>query len=225
MDIRETENYREELMQLIMDAKRADSVALIKKKALEFGYPFAINDILEPVLNEIGELWSREEISLAQGYLSAKITEDILLNAAQSADWQTQTLNKKIPVVLANIEDDFHSLGRKMVGVFLTAAGWEVHDMGNDVPAEDIINKALEVNAPIIGISAMMYSAAQNIKKVRDELNRLNLQDKIKMAVGGAIFKIRPSMLEEVGGDGTTASATRAPQLFSELLLSIKQQT
>ena len=222
MEQREIEKFRNELMQLVMDAKRADSVAFIEKKALEHGYAFAINDILEPVLNDIGELWLREEISLAQGYLSAKITEDILQNAAQSADWQTQTLHKKVPVVLANIEDDFHSLGRKMVGVFLTAAGWEVHDMGNDVPAEDIINKAIEIKAPIIGISAMMYSAALNIKKVRDELNRLNLQDKIKMAVGGAIFKIRPTMLEEVGGDGTAASATRAPQLFSELLLTIK---
>ena len=69
--------------------------------------------------------------------------------------------------MIGNIEDDFHSLGRQTVCPFLTAAGWEVHDLGNDVPAEQFLDKALEVNASVIGVSAMMQTTALNIRKLR----------------------------------------------------------
>lgn len=212
---------RKSLLDLIIDAQRTESVKLIDKISLELGYFQAINDILEPVLYEIGEMWSKENLSLAQGYVAAKITEDILIKAVGSSDWQVKQKENNIPVILANIEDDFHSLGRKMIGTFLTAAGWQVHDLGNDILAEEIVDAAEKFKAPIIGVSAMMYTSAINIKKVRQEINRRNLQDKIKLAVGGAIFKVRPQLVEEVGGDGTAQSATQVPELFLSLLKSI----
>jgi methylmalonyl-CoA mutase cobalamin-binding domain/chain len=144
------------------------------------------------------------------------------LKALQNSDWQSKTGFINRPVVLANIEDDFHSLGRKMVGTFLQASGWKIHDLGNDVPAEKIVDAAVELDAPIIGVSAMMYTTAINIKKVREEINRRKLQHKIKLAVGGAIFKVRPELTKEVGGDGSASSATNAPELFLKLLKTIK---
>ena len=222
MTTTEINDYKKKLLELILEAQRTEAVRLIDKLAEDAGYFSVINLILEPVLIEIGEMWSKEKLSLAQGYVSAKITEDILLNALQTPEWQHDISNRYVPVVLANIEDDFHSLGRKMVGTFLLASGWQVHDLGNDIPASEIVDAAVRVQAPIIGISAMMYTTAMNIRKVRDEINRRNLQDRIKLAVGGAIFKLRPELVTEVGGDGTAASATQASELFSELLQTIK---
>ncbi len=218
----EINEFRTSLTNLIIEAHRTEAVSLIDEISKETGYFMAINQILEPVLIRIGEMWSKEELSLAQGYVAAKITEDVLLKALQTSEWQSKITNKQVPVVLANIEDDFHALGRKMVGTFLQASGWQVHDLGNDVTAIDIVDAAVRLNAPIIGVSAMMYSTALNIRKVREEIDSRNLQDKIKLAVGGAIFKVRPELTAEVGGDGTTASATNASELFSELLKTIK---
>jgi methylmalonyl-CoA mutase cobalamin-binding domain/chain len=223
MTTTEINDYKKKLIELIIEAKRTEAVSLIDKLAEDAGYFAAINLILEPVLIEIGEMWSKENLSLAQGYVSAKITEDILLNAVDSSEWQLKQTENNVPVVLANIEDDFHALGRKMIGTFLKAFGWQVHDLGNDVLAEEIIDAAVKCNAPIVGVSAMMYTSALNIKKVRDEINRRNLQDKIKLAVGGAIFKVRPQLVNEVGGDGTASSATEVPELFSHLLKTINQ--
>jgi len=214
---------RKSLLELIIDAQRLESVDLVDQIAHEMGYFEAINVLLEPVLIEIGDMWSKENLSLAQGYVAAKITEDILLKAVESSEWQLKQIENNIPVVIANIEDDFHALGRKMIGTFLTASGWQVHDLGNDMLAEDIVDAAEELNAPIIGVSAMMYTSALNIKKVRHEIDKRNLQDKIKLAVGGAIFKVRPQLVDEVGGDGTAASATQVPELFSQLLKTINQ--
>lgn len=210
------------LINKIIEARRAEAVDFIRNIAEKVGYLNAINQVLEPVLIEIGEMWSAEKLSLAQGYVAAKITEDLLLYAVETKEWQVIAADRHTPVVLANIEDDFHSLGRKMVSTFLQASGWEVIDMGNDVTAHDIVDKAIELQAPLIGVSAMMYTTALNIKKVRQEIDSRNLQHKIKLAVGGAIFKVRPELVHEVGGDGTCTSATQAPQLFSQLLKTIK---
>ncbi len=214
---------RKSLVDLILDSQRTESVNIIDQISQEIGYFEAINQVLEPVLIEIGEMWSKENLSLAQGYVAAKITEDILLKAVDTSDWQIRQKANNVPVILANIEDDFHALGRKMIGTFLTASGWQVHDLGNDMLAENIVDEAEKLNAPIIGVSAMMYTSALNIKKVRQEIDRRNLQDKIKLAVGGAIFKVRPQLVDEVGGDGTASSATQVPELFSRLLKTINR--
>jgi len=121
------------------------------------------------------------------------------------------------PVIVGNIEDDYHSLGRKLVSVFLQSAGWQVIDLGNDVTAQEFVDKAVETGARVIGVSAMMYTTAENIKRVRDELDRRNLAGNIKLAVGGAVFKFRPELVKEVGGDGTAANGFEAPRLFAEL--------
>jgi len=80
------------------------------------------------------------------------------------------------------------------------------------------VDKAEEVNAPIIAVSAMMYMTAMNIKKVREEIDNRGLKGKIMLAAGGAVFLQRPEVLEIVGGDGTSPNAIKAPKLMDQLL-------
>ena len=123
----------------------------------------------------------------------------------------------KGPVVMGNIEDDYHPLGRKMVVAFLRVAGWKVLDLGNDVMPKKFVDTALEAGACIIGASAMMYTNAMNIKKIREEIDHRGLTGYLQLAVGGAVFKLRPELVQEVGGDGTAGDATKAPALMDEL--------
>ncbi|HZK60894.1 MAG TPA: cobalamin-dependent protein [Anaerovoracaceae bacterium] len=118
------------------------------------------------------------------------------------------------------MEDDYHPLGRRLVGIYAQAAGWEIIDLGTDVPAELFIEKAIENKADIIAVSAMMFTTAKNIIKVRHELDANALSGKVKLAVGGAIFKLRPELVAEIGGDGTGETAINAPDLFDALLKS-----
>jgi methanogenic corrinoid protein MtbC1 len=120
---------------------------------------------------------------------------------------------------LGNVEDDFHPLGRRLVGIYAQAAGWNIIDLGTDVPAELFIEKAIEHNAAIIAVSSMMFTTAKNILKIREELDRQLLSGKIKLAVGGAVFKLRPELVAEVGGDGTADTALDAPGLFDRLIM------
>ena len=211
MDI---EVARTQLLDFILIGERKEAMDLLNDWAHRFHWRATIVELLEPVLHEIGKRWAAENISLAAGYMAGKIAEDVLLKAVQAEEAIPQT---KGPVVIGNIEDDYHSLGRKLVTIFLRTAGWRVIDLGNDVRAEEFVEAAVANGAKIIGVSAMMLTTAKNICNVRHELDRRGLSGSFKLAVGGAVFKIRPELVAEVGGDGTAASAVDAPRLMAQL--------
>jgi methanogenic corrinoid protein MtbC1 len=208
---------RKRLFELILAADRAEANELLDLWAAQSSYREVILLFLEPVLTEIGERWIDEEITLAQGYVAGKIAEDILAKAINKGEYEQNSTADKGVAVIGNIEDDFHALGRKMVGTFLRMAGWEVHDLGPDVLADQFVAKAIEVGASVIGASAMMYSTAENIKKLRRAIDAAGLKGKVMLAVGGAVFKLRPELVDEVGGDATTNSAVNAAKLFDDL--------
>lgn len=211
------EETQKALFAAILQGERAEANSLLARYALMRGYRSAMSEVMEPVLSEIGIRWNREDISLAQGYIAGKVAEDCLLKVNEEDQRSGATRMDKRPVILGNIEDDFHSLGRKLISIFLQSAGWDVIDIGNDVPAEEFVNKAEESGARVIGVSAMMYTTAENIIKVRYELDRRDSAGKIKLAVGGAVFKLRPELTREVGGDGTASNGFLAPELFAKL--------
>jgi methanogenic corrinoid protein MtbC1 len=206
------------LIEMIQKADRQSASLLLDSWADEHGYDRLLKDVLEPTLLLIGEEWrNAENFTLAQSYMAAKVAEDALLKAAAHKKDGHKKPQVKGPVVIGNIEDDFHSLGRRMVGTFLQADGWIVHDLGNDVLAEEFVDQAVEIGARVIGVSAMMRTTALNIKQLRDELDNRELTGRIQLAVGGAVFLVCPGLDKEVGGDGTTRTAIDAPGLFQSL--------
>jgi methylmalonyl-CoA mutase cobalamin-binding domain/chain len=120
-------------------------------------------------------------------------------------------------VLVGNVEDDFHPLGRKMVAAFLRADGWEVHDLGVDVTPTQFVDMAEATGARVIGASAMMFTTAKNVARLRSEIDRRGHRGKLQLAVGGAVFKLRPELVETFGADGTAFSAVEAPALFEQL--------
>jgi methylmalonyl-CoA mutase cobalamin-binding domain/chain len=213
--VSDMEARRDTLYALMLEAEREKALAMLLEHAGLRGFQSAVSDLLEPVLERAGEAWLRENLSLAQGYVAGKIAEDLLVAAAETGG--DLLLDVKGPVVLGNVEDDYHSLGRKMVAVFLRAAGWKVIDLGNDVAPSQFVDAAEEHGARVIGASAMMLTTAENIRHLRSEIDARGLGGKILLAVGGAVFKLRPDLMQEVGGDGTAPSAIQAPELFEQL--------
>jgi methylmalonyl-CoA mutase cobalamin-binding domain/chain len=208
----------QQLSRLFLAADRAGANRLIDDWAAEHDYERAVLELLEPALELFGETWAaKENISLAQGYIAAKIAEDVMLKLSESQPLKTPGGEPKGTVVVGNIEDDYHALGRKLIATFLRTAGWNVIDLGNDVPAPEFVNKAVEVGAKVIGASAMMNSTAENIKKLRKEIDDRGLTGRIQLAVGGAVFRLRPEMVGQVGGDGTVRNAIAVPGLVQEL--------
>ncbi|PKN12221.1 MAG: corrinoid-binding protein [Deltaproteobacteria bacterium HGW-Deltaproteobacteria-4] len=209
-----------QLLTTMINADRSAAAALVEQALSDGIEPRqVIADILDPAIVRLGRLWEDETMSLAQNFVASKIAEDTLLRCIPN---KADNSHSKGAVVIGNIEDDFHSLGRKTVGLFLAAAGWEVHDLGNDVTAEELLAKALEVNACVIGASAMMQTTALNIRKLRQLIDERGLANRIKLAVGGAVFNWRPELVEEIGGDGTANNAIEADELFMRLQAEVR---
>jgi methylmalonyl-CoA mutase cobalamin-binding domain/chain len=205
----------DQLLNTMIATDRAGAAVLIER-IIQDGMPGnrVITDILGPTLLRIGVLWGKKSVSLAQTFVAAKIAEDVLLRCMPEVGAPAP---HKCPVVIGNIEDDFHSLGRHIVVTFLRAAGWEVYDLGNDVLAEEFVDKAVEVHAAVVGVSAMMQTTALNIRKVRDLIDDRGLQDRLKLAVGGAVFNWRPQLVADVGADGTAENAAGTDALLRRL--------
>ncbi|HET9569865.1 MAG TPA: cobalamin-dependent protein [Bacteroidales bacterium] len=218
----ETQEQQDFIANLINEGEKEKAILLLTEWSHQTSFKEVISGVLEPMLIKWGKLWMQGKLSLAHGYLSGKVAEEFYMIAAQDPEFNQFTGISKGTIVLGNIEDDFHPLGRRLVNVYSKAAGWNIHDLGNDVHAELFVEKALEYHAEIIAVSAMMFTTAKNIIQVRNALDRNNLSGKIQLAVGGAVFKLRPELVFEVGGDGTAETAMDAPHLFDSLLLSSK---
>jgi methylmalonyl-CoA mutase cobalamin-binding domain/chain len=210
----------EQLLKAMIATDR-EAAAVLIEGIIQQGFPpdRVITDILGPVLVRIGVMWGKESVSLAQTFVAAKIAEDVLLRCMPEVE---ATAPHKSPVVIGNIEDDFHSLGRRIVATFLRAAGWEVYDLGNDVTAEQFVDKAVEVQAAVVGVSAMMQTTALNIRKVRDLIDARGLQDRVKLVVGGAVFNWRPELVTEVGADGSAENAAEVDAILRRLQNEVK---
>lgn len=119
-------------------------------------------------------------------------------------------------VVLATVEGDIHEIGKTLVGTMLSASGFEVTDLGVDQPADKIIGKALEIDAHIIGMSALLTTTMVRQREVIEELDKEGLRPRIKVMVGGA--PITRAWAEKIKADGYSEDAVGAVKLAKELV-------
>jgi len=119
-------------------------------------------------------------------------------------------------VVLATVEGDIHEIGKTLVGTMLSASGFEVVDLGVDQPAANIIGKALEINADIIGMSALLTTTMVRQREVIEELDKEGLRPRIKVMVGGA--PITRAWVEKIKADGYSEDAMGAVKIAKELM-------
>ena len=216
-NIIELEKAQEYLLKTFLNAEKKNATETILNWAEKTSYKNAFSELLEPVLSKLGNLWFRNELSLAQAFLAGKVAEDIFNKASKSDEFTSILAQPKGTAVIGNIEDDFHSFGRKLVAIFLRLDGWEVHDLGNDVLPKEFVDKAVQTNARVIGVSAMIYNTAISIIGVRKEIDKRNLTGKIQLCVGGAVFNVRTNLVQEVGADGSADNAIKTPELFNKL--------
>ena len=116
--------------------------------------------------------------------------------------------------MLATVEGDIHEIGKSLVGTMLTSSGFEVFDLGVDVPAEQILAKAAEVGADIVGLSALLTTTMVKQKELIDEVTKRGL--KLKIMVGGA--PVTREWVQKIEADGYSEDAIGAVAVAKELM-------
>jgi methylmalonyl-CoA mutase cobalamin-binding domain/chain len=119
-------------------------------------------------------------------------------------------------IVLATVQGDIHEIGKSLVGTMLSASGFQVYDLGVDVPAGKIVEKASEVKADIVALSALLTTTMVRQGEVIEALENAGLRSKVKVMVGGA--PVTPEWVSRIGADGTSQDAVGAVQLARKLV-------
>lgn len=172
-----------------------------------------INDDLIPAINEVGVLFDKKKYFLPQLIGSANTMklaidylEPMLERKDSGADMPT--------IVIATVEGDIHDIGKNLVVLMLKNYGYNVIDMGKDVPAEDIIETAIKEHAAIIGLSALMTTTMMRMKDVVEMCKEKHCESKV--IIGGAC--ITQNFAYEIGADGYSKDAAECVRLVERLL-------
>lgn len=199
-------------------------VKLDKEKAIELANK-AINEdmnLLEVIekgfgegIRRIGELWEEGEFFLPELMLGGTIMQESLKILIPHLKNQGDKVSSGI-VVIATIEGDIHSIGKTIVATMLSANGFEVYDLGADIAAEKIVETAIEKQANIIGVSALLTTTMFRQKKVIELLESKGIRNKFKVIIGGA--PVTPSWVNESGADGYADNAVEAVNLVKRLI-------
>lgn len=119
-------------------------------------------------------------------------------------------------VVIGTVRGDIHDLGKNIYKTMLAASGFEIYDLGVDVPAEAFINRAEEIRADIIALSCLMTTGLVQLREVSEDLERLKIRKKYKLLVGGGA--VNPQWSEKIGADGYALEATDGVDIAKKIL-------
>jgi len=208
------EQLIKEAVKSIIDADKAKAEELAKSAIAAGMDPLeVINEGFSVGIAKVGDLFGRGELFLPELILSAeamKMATDILSAALP------QGAKKRGKVVIGTAQGDIHDIGKSMVVSFLQANGFEVYDVGRDVETQKFIDKAQEVDADIIGMSALLTTTMSGQKTLIEELKKAGLRDRFKVMVGGAPATQR--WADRIGADAYGVDAADAAAKAKKLL-------
>lgn len=164
-------------------------------------------------LYDKGEIFVPEILMSAEAMYAAM---DILKPHIKVDD----TAVSKGKVVIGVVEGDMHDIGKNLVKILLDAAGFEIYDLGRDVPIDDFVNTAKEKNAEIVAMSTLMTTTMPGMLDVVRGLRDKEIRDKVKVLIGGA--PISEDFVSKVEADAYAVDAPKAVKVASELIEQLR---
>ncbi len=211
---RQTEGKGDIIFETVLKGNKGTVVDEVKKAVAEGQKPEdIINNSLIPAINEVGVLFEQKKYFLPQLIGSAntmKLAIDYLEPLLEK-----KNDGKEMPtIVIATVEGDIHDIGKNLVVLMLKNYGYNVIDMGKDVPCEDIVDTAMKEDAAVIGLSALMTTTMMRMQDVVEICREKGCKSKV--IIGGAC--ITQSFADEIGADGYSKDAADCVKLVERLL-------
>jgi len=204
-----------ELKENVINGK-ADKVKELTQKALGEGQDIekVLNEALIGGMDIVGEKFKRNEFYVPEMLISARAMK------AGMAVLRPLLVNKGVKglgkVVIGTAQGDLHDIGKNLVGMMLEGAGFEIINLGTDVPSEKFVEAVKDNNAQLIGISALLTTTMLSMKDVVKAVEKEGLKDKVKIIIGGA--PVTQNYADEIGADGYAPDAASAVDMAKEIL-------
>jgi 5-methyltetrahydrofolate--homocysteine methyltransferase len=205
----------EEMAESLIEGQE-DKVAELTQKALAegIGATEILNNGLITGMNVVGERFKEADIFIPEVMLAAKaMTAGMEILKPRLVGSESQSLGK---VILGTVSGDVHKIGKNLVGIMLTGAGFEVIDLGEGVPPQKFVETVVGEEASLIAMSALLTLTMPVMKETIDELKEAGLENRVKTLIGGAT--VNQQFADEIGADGYAPDAVSAVQKAKELL-------
>ncbi|MFB0560317.1 MAG: B12-binding domain-containing protein [Candidatus Lokiarchaeia archaeon] len=164
-------------------------------------------------IRAVGDKFEKKEYFLAELYEGGEIAEKLVEIVGPKIP--EEAVGKRKRVIIGTVLGDLHDIGKNLVAMQLTMAGFEVRDLGIDVPPMRFVEEAESFKADIIAMSSLLMATMLNMGEVITLLNELGLRDKYKILVGGG--PISPDFAEMMGADGYAEDAVEAVKVAKDL--------
>ena len=202
------------LRKAVIEGDVPTSVSAARKALDEGVQPLdLISQAISPAMAEVGKLFEEGEYFVPELLMAARATKEIFQILRPLL---AQTGSKPIAhVVLGTVQGDLHDIGKNLVAAMLEGGGFEVTDLGVDVPPEDFVAAVKKKPAQIVGLSALLTTTMPAMKTTIEAFRAAGIREQIKIMVGGApVTKI---YAESIGADGYSESAAAAVNLARRL--------
>lgn len=201
------------LIQAIKKGLKEDTTALTCQLLETFEPMDIVNKFLIPALDEVGILFEQNKLFLPQLLQSANACQGAF-EEIKKALADSKITEKKGTIVIATVKGDIHDIGKNIVKVILENYGYYVIDLGKDVPPELIVETVKNVNAKLIGLSALMTTTLKSMEETIELIHKEKLNTKIM--VGGAV--LTPEYALKIGADYYSKDAKQAVDIAKEVL-------
>ncbi len=190
-----------------MDSDLAESAA---REAVEAGMNplVAISDGLSMGMQTMSDLFDEGEMFVPQLVVAAQAFEAAVAILKQAIPEEDMDMAVRGKVLIHTVHGDIHDIGKNIVKTMLSASGFEVFDMGRDVPVEDVVSKAKELHVDIIAGAALMTTTMPAQRDIIAILKEEGIRDQFKCMFGGA--PVSPEWVEKIGGDAYAETASEA---------------
>lgn len=214
VSLKETTPASGNLKELILKGQKHETPA-VTRKLLETLTPLDIvNQFFIPALNEVGELFGRGRLFLPQLIQSAEAVQHSQEVLKQYFDAHGQTQESKGKILLATVEGDIHDIGKNIVKMVLENYGYDIIDLGRDVPVETVVDTIREQDIKLTGLSALMTTTVQNMKRTIEAVKAAGLET--TFMVGGAV--LNEEYREFVGADHYAKDALASVAIAQKVL-------
>lgn len=191
-------SLRAEIRRLILEGDR-QAIAGVIAEALDQGEaPLELlNEVLNPALKEVGDQFDCGDKYLPELILSAEAMEAAVEVLKPELEARHERVDSPGRVLMATVQGDIHDIGKNIVCALLQANGFDVLDLGRDVPAGKIVKKAVEFDADIIGLSALLSTTLPYCRDTLALLREKDLKSRFKVFIGGG--PVTPDFAREIG--------------------------
>lgn len=205
---------KEELIDAVVELEEERSYSLVRKLLEEGTNAKDIIDILRKSVEIIGDKFNKKEYFLTELVMAGEIFQKSAKILQPALEKETESGQQGIAVVVGTVQGDVHDIGKNIFVTLLQSAGFEVFDLGVDVPPEVFIEKVKETNARVVAYSGLLTVALEAMQETTEALKTEGLRDKVKIIIGG--LPVDEMWMKKAGADAFTDNAFEGVNIITK---------